>query len=62
MLWAETENDALCGLKNTQKNMCSTKLRVFQVFGATSEDDHFISRERDIFLGINLRKQGYLCY
>jgi len=49
MLWEETEIDALCGLK--KKNMCSTKVRVCQVFGGT----------RYIF-GINLRKEGYLYY
>jgi len=57
MLWEETENDALCGLKNT-KNMCSTKVRVFQVFGGTREHDHFISREKDIFLELISENKG----
>ena len=44
--------------KTHTKNMCSTKVRIFQVFGGTREHDHFISREQEIFLELIGENKG----
>ena len=53
VLWAETNIDALCGLKNT-KNMCSTKVRGL---GEQGNMIIYFNGTRYIF-GINSREQG----